>query len=236
MKTLLIRLLPILFVLGSSISAAAPPPAPAPSAPLAGTVLEVKDVDQYTYLRLKTKDGEMWAAVPTSKVKVGASVSIANPQVMTGFRSKTLNKTFDRIVFGTLAGPGEQSAQPDLKSMHADAGKGPAAPDVKVEKAKGPNAQTVAGIATGAATLKDKPVLVRGQVVKFTANVMGKNWIHLRDGTGSAAVGSNDVLVVTTDTAAVGDVVLVKGTVRTDRNLGSGYSYKVLVEDASVTK
>lgn len=236
MKTLLIRLLPLLLVLGASISAAAPPAAPAASAPLAGTVLEVKDVEQYTYLRLKTKDGEMWAAVPTSKVKVGASVSIANPQMMTGFHSKSLNKTFDRIVFGTLAGTGDQNAQLDMKSMHAGAGKAQAVPDVKVEKAKGPNAQTVAGITTGAATLKDKPVLVRGQVVKFTANVMGKNWIHLRDGTGSATVGSNDVLVVTTDTAAVGDVVTVKGTVRTDRNLGPGYNYKVLVEDANVTK
>lgn len=236
MKTLLIRLLPLLLVLGTSISAAAPPAAPAPGGPLAGTVLEVKDVEQYTYLRLKTKDGEMWAAVPTSKVKVGASVSIANPQMMTGFHSKSLNKTFDRIVFGTLAGSGDQNAQLDMKSMHAGAGKAQAVPDVKVEKAKGPNAQTVAGITTGAATLKDKPVLVRGQVVKFTANVMGKNWIHLRDGTGSATVGSNDVLVVTTDTAAVGDVVTVKGMVRTDRNLGPGYNYKVLVEDASVTK
>lgn len=234
MKKLVIRLLPLLFVLGSSIGAAAPPPAPGAS--LAGTVLEVKDVDQYTYLRLKTKDGETWAAVPTSPVKVGASVNIANPQVMSGFRSKSLNKTFDRIVFGTLAGPGAQSAQPDMKSMHADAGKAQAVPDVKVEKAKGPNAQTVVGITTGADKLKDKPVLVRGRVVKYTANVMGKNWIHLRDGTGSAAAGSNDILVVTTDTAAVGDVVQVKGTVRTDRNLGPGYNYKVLVEDASVTK
>ena len=129
MKTLLIRLLPLLLVLGASISAAAPPAAPAASAPLAGTVLEVKDVEQYTYLRLKTKDGEMWAAVPTSKVKVGASVSIANPQMMTGFHSKSLNKTFDRIVFGTLAGTGDQNAQLDMKSMHAGAGKAQAVPD-----------------------------------------------------------------------------------------------------------
>ena len=120
--------------------------------------------------------------------------------------------------------------------MHAAAGKGAAVPPVKVEKAKGPNAQTVAGIVTGAASLKDKPVTVRGQVVKFTADVMGKNWLHLRDGTGSATDGSNDLLIVTGDNANVGDVVLISGTVRTDRNFGSGYSYKVLVEDATVTK
>jgi hypothetical protein len=235
MKTLLLRLLPLVFVLWS-IGASAAPPAPTPAAPLAGTVLEVKDVNPYTYLRLRTKEGEVWAAVPTASVKVGAEVSIANPQAMNGFHSKSLNKTFDRIVFGTLAGRDGQATSPDIAAMHAGAGKAPAAPAVKVEKAKGPNSQTVAGIVTGAASLKDKPVTVRGQVVKFTADVMGKNWIHLRDGTGSGTDGSNDVLVVTSNTASVGDVVLVSGTVRTDRNLGSGYSYKVLIEDAKVTK
>jgi hypothetical protein len=234
MKTLLLRLLPLLFVL-ASIGAGAAPPAPAQTGPLTGTVLEVKDVDQYSYLRLRTKDGEVWAAVPKAPVKVGADVSIANAQPMNGFHSKSLNRTFDRIVFGTLAGGEGQAATPDIAAMHA-AAKAPAIPDVKVEKAKGADARTVAEIVTGAASLKDKPVTVRGQVVKFTADVMGKNWLHLRDGTGSAKDGSNDVLVVTSGTAKPGDVVLVSGTVRTDRNLGSGYSYKVLVEDAKVTK
>jgi hypothetical protein len=235
MKTLLLRLLPVVFLL-CSIGAGAAPPAPTQGTTLVGTVLEVKDVDQYTYLRLRTKDGEVWAAVPTAPVKVGADVTIAGPQTMSGFHSKSLNRTFDRIVFGTLGSRDGQAASPDIAAMHAAAGKAQAVPAVKVEKAKGPNAQTVAGIVTGAASLKDKPVTVRGQVVKFTADVMGKNWLHLRDGTGSGADGSNDVLVVTGNTANVGDVVLVSGMVRTDRDLGSGYTYKVLVEDAKVTK
>ena len=103
-------------------------------------------------------------------------------------------------------------------------------------KATGPDARTVAEIVSGRVALKDKPVVVRGKVVKFTPEVMGKNWIHVRDGTGSAADGTNDVLVTSKDTAKIGDVVLVKGVVHTDRDLGSGYSYKVLVEEASLQK
>ncbi len=72
--------------------------------------------------------------------------------------------------------------------------------------------------------------------MKYNAGIMGKNWIHLRDGTGSAADKTNDVLVTTADEAKVGDVVTVKGVVRTDRDLGSGYSYKVLVEEAKLQK
>lgn len=235
MNTFAPRLLP--FVLACSIYLLTAPPALAQPAPLAGTVLEAKDVGQYTYLRLKTKEGEVWAAVTSAPVKVGAEVDIVDPQPMANFRSNALNRTFDRIVFGTVTARGGHTAAPtDIGAMHAAASKGSAVPSVKIEKAKGPNAQTVAGIVTGATSLKDKPVLVRGQVVKFNADVMGKNWLHLRDGTGSATDGSNDVLVVTGSTANIGDVVMVSGTVKTDRNFGSGYTYKVLVEDAKVTK
>ena len=107
---------------------------------------------------------------------------------------------------------------------------------MKVEKAKGANAQTVAGIVASAPKLKDKPVTVRGQVVKFSSGIMGKNWLHLRDGTGSSRDGTDDLIVVTNDSTSVGEVVLVSGTVRTDRDLGMGYSYKVLVEDARLAK
>jgi hypothetical protein len=87
---------------------------------------------------------------------------------------------------------------------------------------------------TKSAELKGKAVLVRGKVVKYNPGIMGKNWIHLRDGTGSPANGSNDVLVTTMSTAKVGDIVTIKGTVRTDKDFGSGYAYKVLIEEATL--
>ena len=64
------------------------------------------------------------------------------------------------------------------------------------------------------ADLKGKSVVVRGKVVKFTAGVMGKNWVHLRDGSGSEADHTNDILVTTLDETKIGDVVLVKGPSR----------------------
>lgn len=230
----LTRLIPAL-LFAFSIAASAMPPAPTTGTALSGTVLEARDGGGYTYLRLRTKSGEVWAAVPAAQVRTGAEVSIANPQTMSGFQSKALNRTFDTIIFGTLAGAGAQAA-PDLRAMHAGANQAPKVPVVKVEKAKGANAQTVAGIVAGAPKLKDKPVTVRGQVVKFSSGIMGKNWLHLRDGTGSSRDGTDDLIVVTNDSTSVGEVVLVSGTVRTDRDLGMGYSYKVLVEDARLAK
>ena len=123
-----------------------------------------------------------------------------------------------------------------MGAMHAGVAKTVDVGDVKVAKASGPDARTVAEIVTRKADLKDKTVVVRGKVVKFTGGVLGKNWIHLRDGSGSAADGTNDVLVTTTDEAKIDDVVLVKGVVHLDRDFGSGYSYQVLIEEASVKK
>jgi hypothetical protein len=212
-------------------------PAGAAAEPLKGVVLEVKDTDMYTYLRLKTANGETWAAVGKASVAKGAQVTIENPQVMTNFPSKSLNRTFDKIVFGSLAGAGGSApAAGGVASMHSSQPPAADAGNVKVAKATGPDAKTVAEIVGGRTGLKDKTVVVRGKVVKFTAGVMGKNWAHLRDGTGSAADGTNDVLVTTKDETKVGDVVVAKGIVRTDVDLGSGYAYKVLVEEAKLQK
>jgi hypothetical protein len=214
-------------------------PAKPPAAPsLTGEVLEVQDVDSYTYLRLKTKEGETWAAVNRAPVQKGAQVTIESPAVMTNFESKTLNRKFDKIVFGMLAGTGAGGAGKggDLTALHAGVAKPADAGDVKVAKATGANARTVAEIVTKSAELKDKTIVVRGKVVKFTPEVLGKNWVHLRDGSGSAADNTNDVLVTTKDQAKIGDVVLVTGVVHTDRDLGSGYSYKVLIEEATLKK
>ena len=217
-------------LLVAAFSTQALPPAP----PLTGEVVESRDVQGYTYLRIKTASGETWAAVPTSVVKVGSQVGIANPVTMQNFESKTLNKRFDKIVFGQILDPLAKPAAP-ANAAPASASATTAA-TTTVTKAVGPDARTVAEVVTGKAGLKDKTVLVHGQVVKASTGILGKNWLHLRDGSGSAAAGTHDVLVTTLDNAAVGDIVNARGKVRTDVDLGSGYAYAVLIEDASLRK
>ncbi len=234
------QLLIIVAMCCASIAWAADKAPPPQAAPIKGAVLEVMEVDVYTYVRLKTATGETWAAVPKAVVVKGSEVTIESPMIMDNFESKTLKRKFDKIVFGTLGGKapsaGGKAGVGELAAAHESAGKATDVGDVKVSKATGPNARTVAEVTTKTTELKDKPVVVRGKVVKYNAAIMGKNWIHLRDGTGLTADKTNDVLVTTVDQAKVGDVVTVKGVVRTDRDLGSGYSYKVLIEEATLQK
>ena len=234
----------------------APPLALAQNAPpLKGEVLEVQNVPGYTYLRLKTAAGETWAAVTTAGVKTGSTVSILNPMTMQNFQSKVLNRLFDRIVFGSLDGPAAAGPGGPMGTMGAAATPGttamppgmqmrpmapanatPAPVVAKLPKASGPEGRSVAEVVQTRQALKDKTVLVRGQVVKVNAGIMGKNWLHLQDGSGSAKDGSNDVLVTSTEMAKVGDVVQARGTVRTDVNVGPGYEYAVMIEGASLRK
>ena len=86
---------------------------PAQAQGLTGKVLERIDAAPYSYLRLQTARGEVWAAVPEAKLEKGAEVTIASPMLMNNFESKTLNRTFAEIFFGNLApAGGAQAAMP----------------------------------------------------------------------------------------------------------------------------
>jgi hypothetical protein len=209
---------------------------PPAAAPVKGEVLEVKDVESYTYLRLKTKDGETWAAVGKAPVKKGAQVTIENVMVMRNFESKSLKKTFPTILFGNLGGAAASLPGAGHGMGMGQSGASPAVDvaNIHVPKATGANAHTVSEIITQAAELKDKPVVVRGKIVKYNPEIMGKNWVHLRDGTGSAEKNTNDILVTTTNQARLGDVVTAKGIVHANKDFGAGYAYKVMIEEATL--
>lgn len=75
----------------------------APTQSLHGLVRQVIDVAQYTYLRLGTPEGDVWAAVTKAPVAVEAEVMIDDPMQMERFESATLGRTFDLIYFGSLS-------------------------------------------------------------------------------------------------------------------------------------
>jgi hypothetical protein len=228
----------VLAVSAGVYAAEKPVPAEPPAVAVKGEILEIVDAESFTYFRLKTKDGEIWSAVARAPLKVGSQVTVENVVPMKDFKSKSLNRTFPLIYLGNLPrGAGSAPAAAGMPAGHAGAAKPPVeTANIKVPKATGANARTVAEILAKGAELKDKPVLVRGRIVKYNQGIMGRNWIHLRDGSGSEADGTNDILVTTSATAQLGDIVTAKGVVHTDKDFGSGYAYKVLIEDATLQK
>lgn len=212
---------------------AAAPTAPAAAAPAqasgvtGGKVLETMRSGGYTYARLAANGAEVWVAGPETTLAVGDQVSVTGGTLMRDFTSNTLERTFPEIYFVATLSTGSPGAAPAVNPHGAAP---PAVAAAKVEPA--PGGTRVADVFANKASLSGKPVTVRGKVVKFNAGIMGRNWIHLQDGSGGA--GTNDLTVTTDATAAVGDVVTVSGVVATDRDFGAGYTYAVLVEGATV--
>ncbi|MDP2270647.1 MAG: hypothetical protein Q8N23_13495 [Archangium sp.] len=192
--------------------AAAPAPAMAAPGVLTGTIAEVIQVSQYTYLRLES--GE-WAAVPSAPaLAVGQPVSVSLQNEMTDFTSPSLGRTFAKIWFGALEG-----AAPVARAAP------PAPPEVKA---------ALQAVGSGAAlTLRVVDVFserkaLAGQRVKVTGTVdrvnfvQGVHYVHLKDGTGAAADKTDDLLCLSSVEVAKGAAVTVEGLIVLDKDVGMG--------------
>jgi hypothetical protein len=94
--------------------------------------------------------------------------------------------------------------------------------------------KTVEALYQEKADLSGHHVQLHGKIVKVNNAIMNRNFLHLRDGTGKD--GSNDLTITSQDTAEVGDEVVVTGTITVDKDFGAGYTYPILLEQATVTK
>ena len=203
-----------------------------------GKVVETIEASRYTYVHVDTGRGKIWAATPDFQGKVGDVVTIPSQGLpMKNFHSNTLDRKFELVYFvasiaaeeheegvskGSLI-PGHPPVAKRRTTSQTEVG--------EVEKAK--NGKTVAEVYAASKDLAGKEVLVRGRVVKFFPKIMGKNWLHLQDGSGSE--GTNDLTVTTNTMVEVGDTVLVSGVVSVNRDFGHGYRFAVMLEDAAVT-
>lgn len=200
-------------------------------------VLEAVDAGTYTYVKLKAKDKEFWAAITARRVEIGKTYAYAEGLMMKDFESKQLGKTFDSVMFiqefgemptAKIEAPASGFKQSDPHShtktrLHQQ---------IEVQPAKG--GETIAGIFDNLGNLGGNKVAVRGQVVKISKNIMNRNWIHIQDGTKSGKY--YDLTITTYDPVnfSIGDVVTFTGTLSVDKDFGAGYRYDAIVENASV--
>ena len=195
------------------------------------TVKEVLNANAYTYLLVTEGEKEFWIAVPKSDVKVGKTYTYEGGMEMKKFESKDLKRTFESVFFVEGLIDPEASVVTetaiDPKNM---------IPDTELSKgitlAKG--AISLHDLFSGRDKLAGKTVILTGKVVKFMPEIMNKNWIHLQDGT--SFNGFNDITITTLEKVKVDEIVTLKGKVVLNKDLGSGYKYDVLIEDAVVVK
>ena len=232
---------------------------------LRGTIIETMNSAGYTYLHLDSAKGKLWAAIPETRVQVGQEVILAPGMTMHAFLAKSLERTFETIIFSpgvqeATAGPtpepapekapatgfaqaleAEQQAPPagqDMVKGQSTGSLGAIVPSagVSVAKAPGENSYSVGECFEQAKALDNKTIRVRGKVMKISRMIMGKNWLHIQDGTGNPMKNQHDLVVTTIEEPKEDEVVTVQGVLRANRDFGHGYAYEVIVEDASIER
>jgi hypothetical protein len=191
-------------------------------------VQEVIQGNSYTYLNVKDEDSTSWIAISKSEMEVGETISYKNPLAMKNFTSKELERTFETIYFVGRIDKESSSSVSEQNPQSPHQKPAVETKEISIEPIEG--GISIAELYSNRTAYANTVVRIKGQVTKVNLGIMGKNWIHLQDGTGDS--GSNDLLVTTQETVALGDIVIFEGTIALNKDFGSGYSYEVLMEDA----
>jgi hypothetical protein len=197
-------------------------------------VEEVIQTSAYTYLKVSENGAEKWIAVNRQEAAAGEVYYFDQALEMNNFKSKELDRTFESIYFVQ-----EISKQP-LAAAAAASPHGNAMGKVSVTQKEGisvapaENGLSIAKLYSSKSDYAGKVIKMKGQVVKVNEEVMGKNWVHIQDGTNEG--DHFDLTITTLEKVAVDDVVTFEGVITLDKDFGYGYSYELIMEDAKLVK
>ncbi len=195
-------------------------------------VLESINSGAYTYLKVEEKGEQYWAAIMKTPIKVGSSITIKEQVWMKNFKSKTLDKTFDKILFAMYPKKAISGVD-NIHSIHGDminkkqkqAMKPNPKFNEKVVVAKGSAIKTtISEIFSNKDKFKNKNVEIQGEVLQVSNKVMGNTWVKIYDGKEAVIFRSPNE----DEKIAVGNKVKVVGTINTNVDYGFGYAYEVI--------
>lgn len=192
-------------------------------------VQEVMNTDRYSYLRVTENDQEFWIAIAKREVKVGGTYYFNGGLLKKNFQSQEFNRMFETLY---LVSDFRDSASGDGASG-AMAGTQSAAnvePPTNVTPAAG--AIKISELVGNLAKYEGKMVKVTGKCVKVNPMIMGRNWVHIQDGSGK----NLDLTVTTTENIQLGALVTLEGTIALNKDFGAGYRYDYIMESAVVVK
>ena len=192
----------------------------------------------YEYLLGEQGEDLKWFAVTSREVNTGDVFYYSEPLVMKDFYSKELDRPFDEVIFlmKVAMDPNdlkESGMEEEQTTMPGDKPSGKITTDkqdLNIETPK--KGISIAQLYENLKQFDGKKVIIKGQVVKFSPEIMNTNWVHIQDGT---LFDSKYDLTITTDqNVNVGDIYTFEGTVVLDKDFGYGYFYEVLIEKAKI--
>ncbi len=187
------------------------------------TVLEVLPTDKYVYLKVTENNEEFWIATGKKEVHKGEIYYYKNGLLKTNFESKEYNRVFDKIYLVSNIVSDDHSRKEKIKTTVNK-------PQVKLEDIEREGSEKIANIVNNPKKFNGKIVQISGVCTKLNPNIMGRNWIHLSDG----SMDDFDMVVTSDISIPVGHIVTMQGTVVLDKDFGAGYRYAIIIENGQL--
>lgn len=204
---------------GANAQNAATPPAEHKVVPK-----EVLNTEKYSYLRVQEGAEEYWIAIAKRDVNIGGHYVYTGGLMKKNFMSKEFNRVFETVYLvadfreeGGSAGMGGGNIPAATEALEAPKNLKPAAGAIKI-----------ADLVANLAKYEGKVVKVTGKCVKLNPMIMGRNWVHLQDGSGK----NLDLTVTTMENVSLGSIVTLEGTIALKKDFGAGYKYDYILEAA----
>ncbi|NVK28068.1 MAG: SH3-like domain-containing protein [Flavobacteriia bacterium] len=189
-------------------------------------VLEVLNASRYDYLKVAESSGkEYWLAARSGDFQVGTEYHYHDGLYKTNYYSTEFDRTFEEIYLVSGIHPVNGTENHEMPANHP-----PVKVNTPIEQPEG--STEIAEVVRNAESLAGKEVQVTGKVTKVNPHIMSRNWVHLQDG----SMDSYDFVVTTSEDIPVGHTVTLKGVLSIDKDFGAGYTYDIILENASLVR
>lgn len=187
---------------------------------------EALDTEKYTYLSVTENGEKFWIAIPNTEVEIGKTYYYIGGLLKKNFFSREYNRVFETLYL--VSGISDQPGGPDQATSNMQGENAVLAGPVNVEPAKG--AIKISELVSNLKKYDGKVVKVTGKCVKVNPMIMGRNWVHIQDG----SANNYDLTVTTDEVVQLGSIVTLEGTISLNKDFGAGYRYDVIMEGATL--
>ena len=200
-------------------------------------VSEVIPGNKYVYVLVEENGRQFWISTGMKELNEGETYYYTESILKTQFESKEHNRVFDTLYLVTELVPASHGQ--DMHGFNASAMDEEQVQIIKKSIVKEQDSSAVFAGPVKIAELVDNPEKYAGKKVELTgvctkinAGIMGRNWLHLKDGSRD----SYDLVVTSNDMPEKGSEITLRAIVRLNVDLGSGYSYPILLENGVIAQ
>ena len=190
-------------------------------------VNEVLNTSRYTYLQVSEGQEEFWIAVPVQPVEVGETYFYQGGLLKKNFESKEFGRIFETLyLVSAVTKKTTLPSQSVIDQVLSEENPKESTKDLNITPVQ--DGITIAELVENANKYEGKEVKITGLCTKVNPMIMGRNWVHLQDGSGE----DYDLTITTQERIPEGAIVTLKGKVALNKDFGAGYRYDIIVEEA----